>query len=329
MKTVVGVDLAKDSFVAMSLDAKGKPQGTAKEFKNSSKGCARFLCWLNDPSETLVIFEATGFCGKRLIKSLSGCVAGLYEVNPLILKRARLSMVQTKTDPADAAGIAKAGYSLHRTNPETLEAYRIEFDEERESLAIWLSEYRRLSRAAARLTVQMESLRQHSCSDVEAILEQRKVELEELKKRKADTKKVIEGKIATESEDSDAELLQSVPGIGPLTAAALSVVIRRIERFASADSLKAYLGAYPRRLQTGKRESQSRLAKHGNSTVRDMLWNAARSAARCNPVCRELYERMSSRNKGGPAAYGAVVRKLVQIAYGILTSRTRFRAEMA
>ena len=329
MKTVVGVDLAKDSFGAMSLDAKGKPQRAAKEFRNSSKGCASFLCWLDDPSEALVVFEATGFCGKRLIKSLSGCVAGLYEVNPLILKRARLSMVQTKTDQADAAGIAKAGYSLHRTSPEALETYRIEFDEERESLAIWLSEYRRLSRAAARLTVQMKSLRQHACLDVEAILEQRKVELEELKKRKANTKKVIEKKIATESEDSDAELLQSVPGIGPLTAAALVVVIRRIERFKSADSLKAYLGAYPRRLQTGKRESPSRLAKHGNSLVRDMLWNAARSAVRCNPVCRELYERMSSRNKGGPAAYGAVVTKLVQISYGILTSRTRFCAEMA
>ena len=124
------------------------------------------------------------------------------------------------------------------------------------------------------------------------------------------------------------ELIDSIPGIGPLSTAVLLVVVRDVQRFASADALKAYLGIYPRRKQSGKREGKSCLAHHGNRLVRHMLWNAAKAAVRMkhpqNPF-RALFDRLVAKGKSQPAAYGAVCRKLVQVVFGVLKSQTPFQ----
>src|SRR3972149_6821630 len=112
--------------------------------------------------------------------------------------------------------------------------------------------------------------------------------------------------------DEQAQCLMSIAGVGPLTTATALVSIQNINRFSSADSLKAYWGVYPRRRPSGKCEGRSRMANHGNKLIRHMLWNAAKSAARHNPICRALFERLIAKGKSAPAAYGAVARKLVQ-----------------
>lgn len=140
---------------------------------------------------------------------------------------------------------------------------------------------------------------------------------------------VIEEKMRVGKIEEDAELVLSIPGIGPLTAAALITSIRSIGRFEEADALKAYLGVYPRRWQSGAREGRSRMARHGNKVLKHMLWNAAKCAARHNPDCCALYERMIAANKSAPSAYGAVARKLIQICYGVLVHRTKFAPQTA
>jgi len=84
---------------------------------------------------------------------------------------------------------------------------------------------------------------------------------------------------------------------------------------------------YPRRRQSGKREARSHMATHGNKLMRHMLWNAAKSAARHNPVCKELFDRLVAKGKTEPAAYGAVARKLVQSIYGVLKNKTMFQIQ--
>ncbi len=103
----------------------------------------------------------------------------------------------------------------------------------------------------------------------------------------------------------------------------INTSIRDINQFESANALKAYFGIYPRRRQSGTHESKSKLAKHGNRLVRHDLWNAACSASRYNPVCRELYERLVASGKHEGSAYGAVARKLLEILYGVLKHNNR------
>lgn len=319
----LGIDLAKDSFVATLLDPQGNTLLPVQTFVNNADGALQLLAAIPQPRHTQVILESTGVYGKLLIQSLSTSTLELFEVNPLIIKRLSCSMVQTKTDQADAVRIARVGRLLAESQPETLEKYRVQHDPDRENLALWVAEYKRLSEAGARLKQQIKSFAFHAAPQASVILERREQELEQIKQQLKTTKREIET-LLRDHADEPAQCLMSIAGVGPLTTATALVSIQNIHRFSSADSLKAYWGVYPRRRQSGKQEGRTRMANHGNKLMRHMLWNAAKSAARHNPVCCELFERLIAKGKTAPAAYGAVARKLVQIIYGVMKSLTKF-----
>jgi transposase len=319
----LGVDLAKDSFVVTLLDPQGNTLLPVKTFDNNAQGCFELLAAIPQPQHTRVILESTGVYGKLFVKTLSASTLELFELNPLVIKRLSSSMVQTKTDQADAVRIARVGKLLAESQPEILGKYRVEHDPDRENLALWVTEYKRLSEASARLKQQIKSLAYHAAPRVGVILERRERELEQIKEQLKTTKQEIEA-LLRDKADEPAQCLMSITGVGTLTTATALVSIQNIHRFSSADSLKAYWGVYPRRRQSGKCEGRSRMANHGNKLMRHMLWNAAKSAARHNPICRELFERMIAKGKSAPAAYGAVARKLVQIIYGVMKTLTKF-----
>ena len=323
----VGIDLAKATFVAFVVDQDGVPVGTrARTFARTKAGFRNFLQWIPEPEQSRVVIEPTGIYGKAFIKAVGPSVHGLYEVNARILKRMATTMVQTKTDQADARGIATAGHHLALSN--VLDRYRVSFDEAREALALLLSEHDRLRRRIAELKVQISSLAHSPAPMVETVGVSRREELAFLTAQQKGFRKTIEA-YARANADKEYRLLRSIPGIGTLTAAALLVKIRDIDRFASADALKGYLGIYPSRRQSGNGERRSSMARHGCQLVRHMLWNAAKCAARWNPICRDYYEQLIERGKAAPAAYGAVCRKLIQIVYGVLKSKHPFDPALA
>jgi transposase len=49
-------------------------------------------------------------------------------------------------------------------------------------------------------------------------------------------------------------------------------------------------------------------------------------AKRCNPLVRDLYQRLLERGLSKMAAIGAAMRKLLMIAFGVLRTRTAFSA---
>jgi transposase len=320
----LGIDMAKDAFVAVLIDRKGKTILPATTFSNNTKGFLKLLKAIPQRRQTNVLLESTGVYGKSLIQALSSAEGNLFEVNPLIIKRLSPSMVQTKTDQADAVTIAQVGRWLATSQRETLEKYRVKYDPHRENLALWIAEYKRLSSAKARLEQQIANVRHHTAPNTNIILQRRLEELQQIKKQLKITKKEIDV-LLKEQNDLEAKCLKSIIGVGTMTTATALVSIQNINRFKSADALKAYWGMYPKRNQSGKREGRSKMAKHGNKLMRHMLWNAAKSAARHNPVCKELFERLVAKGKTEPAAYGAVARKLVQIIYGVLKSKTMFQ----
>jgi transposase len=326
MKHFLGMDIGKESIKAALVDTDGEVLKTSS-FDNDSKGFAELLMWLECPDETVGVCEPTGAYGKRLKQSLANAIGSLHEINSAVLKRCSFSQIQTKTDEADARSIAQAARVLHLTNQKVLNNTRVFCDLDRESLALLLNEYDRLRKNIAVLRQQLDNLDQHIAPVAASIRERRQRELAWLLQSQEEVRREII-RCYERTNDRQADLIDSIPGIGPLSTAALIAVVGDIERFPSADALKGYLGLYPRRDQTGKRERKSRMAHHGNKLVKHMLWNAAKAAVRvkhpANPF-RALYERMVSKGKCAAAAYGAVCRKLVQVVYGVLKSQKPFQ----
>lgn len=319
----LGIDLAKDSLVACLLDHTGQELRPPTEFDTSPAGLRRLLAWLPDAAATRVVFESTGVYGKPLIFALDGLVASLHQLNPRIVKRRGATSIQTKTDHADARAIAKVGHDLALTDPRVLDHARVRFDPRFEDLALWLTEFHRLSMNGATLKVQIQTLEHNPAPAAKALLKRLRRELAQVEKRKAQVAELMD-QAAIDADATSVELIASIPGIGRATAATLLARIVDINRFESPEALKGYLGVYPRRIQSGRHEAPSRMATHGCKLTRHMLWNCAKVAARFNPDCKALFERLRNAGKHAAACYGAVSRKLLHLVFGVLKHRTPF-----
>jgi len=128
----------------------------------------------------------------------------------------------------------------------------------------------------------------------------------------------LEDRIAAYLEQAP-QHLTSIPGIGPVLAAAILGEIGDIRRFKNGSALVAYAGIDPIVIQTGEfRARSTRMSKRGSHYLRRALWQAALVAALHDPVLKLLYEEKKRAGKHHIVAVGAVANKLVHIIYAVL-----------
>jgi transposase len=126
--------------------------------------------------------------------------------------------------------------------------------------------------------------------------------------------------------------LDTIPGIGAVTAAVLTAFVLDIDRFDTPGKLVAYFGALPIEVSSGvDRDGQARtprryiMSRRGNDLVRRYLWMAALSAIRCNPAVRALYARVVAKHPQHKAvAVGHAMRKLLHLVFAIWKTRRPF-----
>jgi transposase len=82
---------------------------------------------------------------------------------------------------------------------------------------------------------------------------------------------------ALTKEDAVCRRLMTVPGVGPLTAAAYVATIDDATRFARSDQVAAYLGLVPSVYQSGEVNYRGRITKEGDGLLRWLLVEAAHS----------------------------------------------------
>ncbi len=118
---------------------------------------------------------------------------------------------------------------------------------------------------------------------------------------------------------------QSIPGIGELNALALVSAFQR-GHFRNSDQFVAYLGLDVRVRDSGRYRGRRKLSKRGDAEMRRLLYNGAMSFAR-NPDYKPLYERLRARGFSSTAAYVVLARKLVRIAFALLSRGEVFDSE--
>ncbi len=106
------------------------------------------------------------------------------------------------------------------------------------------------------------------------------------------------------------KILESVPGIGWLSAMEILLELQDVARFQSADALAAYVGLTPSQHSTGERVRMGRITRQGKPTVRTLLIQASWRLIDTDPAMEQKYERIKKR-AGGKRAIVAVARTLV------------------
>ena len=119
--------------------------------------------------------------------------------------------------------------------------------------------------------------------------------------------------------------LRSVPGVGPVTAAAFLAAVDDAQRFHHAHQLEAYLGLVPREYSSGETQRRGPITTAGHSRPRWLLIQAARSILRCQPPAAEALWTWALRiatRRGTHVAVVALARRLAGILYALLRDGT-------
>jgi len=315
--TWIGIDVSKDTLDACLLPADGKPR--SRSFRNDPSGHAELLAWADGccPAGAVLGFclESTGAYGAALATALAAADRHVSVVNPARIKYAGLMRGQgNKTDKADAKLIAE--YAARERPPAWRPAPA-------ETLALQALVRRRddLRELAARERGRLAApgltrATQKSVARTIAFLDREADRLQ----RQADALVA-----ATPQLQADGDLLQSIPGVGTVTAHAILAELPEPSHFASAQQAAAYAGLAPREYRSGASvRRRTRLSKAGNARLRKALYLPTLTAIRFNPLLRGFFERLVAAGKARLAAVGACMRKLLMIAYGVLKSRVPF-----
>jgi transposase len=129
--------------------------------------------------------------------------------------------------------------------------------------------------------------------------------------------------------DPDIKLLRTVPGVGPLCAAAFVHVIRDPGRFKSSRVVGAYLGLVPSLYESGQTSVKGGITKHGNCQLRSLLHICATALMRTkrDTALKRWAVGLSTRI-GRKKAKSAIARKLASVLWAIWRRRRPFEARL-
>ena len=121
------------------------------------------------------------------------------------------------------------------------------------------------------------------------------------------------------------QLLTTIDGIGPQTAARLVAELGDPAEFRDAAALAAYVGVVPATHHSGKRRPlRAPLAPLGHARLRAALWMPTLVAVQRNPWLHAFYQGLRARGKLPKVALIAAMRKLLAAVYSVAKHRRPF-----
>jgi transposase len=313
---ILGIDVGKD-FLDCELLGDKKAR---KKVNNSVRGFEQLVTWLRNRKVRKIhaCMEATGGWSDELAFFLHEHGHVVSIVNPMQIRAfGQSELSRAKTDRADAGLIARFCQAMHPAPwdpPKPAERRLQQLVRRRRSLVeMRTQEENRLDAPGN------ESVR-------DSILEMIGVfdgQIEELEKQ-------INATIDNDDDlKAKRDLIESISGIGPITSSTILGETPHIESFHSSKALAAFAGVCPQVRQSGKSSSSSRTTKIGNRAIRRVLYMAAISAIRCNPVIRDFATRLKERGKRPLEVIVAAMRKLLVLVFGVLKTGKPFDPKWA
>ena len=265
---IYGIDLASEKFDVSFVDFEGKIKHIV--VKNTKPQIEKFLDKL--PDNCRIVAEHTGVYGDLLlmladIRNIPVSYVSGYEI------RHSMGLVRGKSDPVDAARVREYG----ERHADKLE------DTHFPSGTIY--ELRELYATRRLLVHQRKQLQTVLISD-----QKRPVQSDTAQKIKQQTLEQLDRQI-TSLEKKMAELIendddlsktsaivQSIPGIGPVTATELIIKTDNFKRVRTAKKCATLAGISPFPNSTGKTDKGNHVSHMGDKQLKSLLFMCARSA---------------------------------------------------
>jgi transposase len=294
VKVFVGIDVSK-----VWLDVAVHERATCFRARNNDQGIAELVEQLAGLEPTLVVLEATGGFEKSAARELAHAGMPVVVTNPRRVRAfARSTGRLAKTDKLDAKLLAHFGFAV-RPEPRPLPG---ETEERLTGLLI------RRRQIVDMLTVEknrLQTVRAEMREDIREHLLWLTTKLAQLDEAIGQLVRSTPGWQEKEA------LLQSVPGVGPVTASTLLAMLPELGKL-NRQQIAALVGVAPVNKDSGKKRGRRRVYG-GRANVRSVLYMAALAAKKFNPVIRSFYERLIKQGKEKKVALTACMRKLLVI----------------
>jgi transposase len=127
----------------------------------------------------------------------------------------------------------------------------------------------------------------------------------------------------SEKYTNNMKLLQSIPGIGFITAITFLTEIEKIERFMDSDHFAGFVGLIPNRHSSGGKENTGEMTFRGQDYLRKPLIESSWIAARFDPALTICYHRYVKRMEPNKAII-KIARKLLNRMYFVLKHKKEY-----
>ena len=300
LERFLGIDVSLEV-----LDVHTRPDGTARQFANTPEGIAALVEWARSLGPTLIVLEASGGYESAVLTALSLGALPVSLVNPKRVRdfakaRGRLA----KTDAIDAAILADFAETLRPP-------VRPVADAEAQKLQALLTRRTQLIHMRTmeknRLAALTNNRVRRSVQNVIRTLDR------EIRQADKGLGEAIRACPVWAAKD---ELLQSIPGIGPIVSRTLLAEMPELGTL-TREQAAALAGVAPINRESGQHRGK-RMIAGGRAMVRSMLYIASQGARQGNATLRAFAERLKALGKAPKVIRIALARKLLIIANAVL-----------
>lgn len=306
MSTYVGVDVAKRDF-SVCIDE----EGGVRVYEMNPAGRRGFLRMLNTLEEPHVVLEATGGYETKLVAALVQQGLRVSVLNPRQARDfAKATGKLAKTDAIDAQVLRQFGHALApEDNGERSLRYgplRSLITRKRQLMHTCIQEKNRCEHA--------DAFMRKSVARILRVLEAELARVDEKIETFIHEDEQLRGR---------RDLLQSVPGIGRVTANQLVGALPELGK-ATRREIASLCGLAPKNRDSGTFRGK-RTTGGGRATIRQILYMPTLVAVQHNPVVRAYYRRLLQRGKPKMTALTAAMRKLLTLLNALLMKNTPWK----
>jgi transposase len=302
----VGIDVSQKS-----LDIAVRPTGERWQVDNAPAGIDQLVVRLQALTPARIVLEATSSYHLDLVTALAEVALPAVLVNPRQVRDfARATGQLAKTDRLDAAVLAHFAAAIQpevRPLPDSTQRELSALRARRQQVMEMLTAEKN------RLGTSSQRIRPHVQAHIAWLTQQ----LEDLDHQ---VREMIQRSPLWRAQD---DLLQSVPGIGPVVSATLIAELPELGHL-NRHEIAALVGVAPLNRDSGQHRGE-RHVWGGRAVVRTALYMATLVATRFNPVIRAYYHHLLEIGKAKKVALVACMRKLLIILNTMVKTGTRWQ----
>lgn len=330
---IIGCDQHKKYCIMVEIDEQSKVKSTNKFYHNDKELLRDYLTQI--PKQSDLVIEACGYESwlTDLIEEQKHCV---HLAHPL--KTKAIAEAKVKTDKIDAKVLAQLlqAHLLPEAYhaPDSIRQERALLRYRQTMLRIQTQTKNRIHFAIDRLGIEAPDVTDlfgkrglqwlnhlQLRGTYQRILKGYLETFEFVKDELKEIDKIINKMIKS---NKQAQLLQTIPGVGKLTAFLLLAEIGPIQRFATSQKLCAYSGLTPSVHQSGQTQYHGHITKQGNKYIRWSMVEAAHRVIRKDPGLKQFFDRIRFK-KGSSVAIVAIARKLLVAVFHVLSKNETYR----